>query len=172
MQCHFLTDRLLMERLRRNRSHQQFEDIGSLTSFADELLEMNRQGGTGGGTGGGTACSTGSPLPPSHTVSGTLPDIGGMGGMGGGAESVTSERVVIVANRLPVTCIRDPITGAWKLQVGVLHGVGCGESHFAWGRAGRLVRETSIPWWYLVSRIGSQIRTYIFTFQYHHLSTG
>jgi hypothetical protein len=78
------TERLLQERIRRNRSHQTFNDLleenvdySPHDGLSDEGLE---EGGTGTG-----------------------PSI--------------SERLVVMADRLPVTCTRDT-TGNRKLQVG------------------------------------------------------
>ncbi|MEW5311818.1 MAG: hypothetical protein WDW38_003503 [Sanguina aurantia] len=66
-------DRLLRERIRRNRSNQQFCDF-------DEAIDEG---------------------PPEPT-----------------GEGCTSERLVVVANRLPVTCTREGgASGSWTLQV-------------------------------------------------------
>lgn len=69
------TDRLLRERIRRNRSNQQFCDF-------DEAIDEG---------------------PPEPA-----------------GEGCTSERLVVVANRLPVTCTREGgASGSWTLQVSV-----------------------------------------------------
>jgi hypothetical protein len=74
----FPADRLLMERMRRNKSNQQFEDLvnntAAFASLKDSMVESLRQ--------------------------------------------EEDERLVVVANRLPVTCCRDANNG-WQLQVGI-----------------------------------------------------
>lgn len=73
VECMAFSDRLLRERIRRNRSHQTFD--------YDEA-----------------------------TYDGPLESYSSVPG---------SERLVVVANRLPVTCSKDSL-GQWHLQVGVL----------------------------------------------------
>eukprot|EP00955_Chlamydomonas_euryale_P088733 364408-Chlamydomonas_euryale.AAC.1 len=64
-----------MERLRRNRSHQQFEDLVAQTPGLERLKD----------------------------------------GMMDSLRQEGDERLVVVANRLPVTCCRDA-GGSWQLQ--------------------------------------------------------
>ncbi|GAX74440.1 hypothetical protein CEUSTIGMA_g1889.t1 [Chlamydomonas eustigma] len=102
-------DRLLMERMRRNLSHQQFED---LTAFAEELLESGGDNANSryvAAAAAAVAAIPSSSLPEMINVTGACLSGGLMTG---------SERLMVVANRLPVTCIRDTSCEAgWQLQI-------------------------------------------------------
>lgn len=76
-------DRLLMQRLRRNKSHQQMEDLSVSGSLPSGFASLRDAG-----------------------LLESMPQLSAEGW----------ERLVVVANRLPVTCSRDA-SGKWQLQV-------------------------------------------------------